>query len=372
MTWLSLTRELYNAALRERRDAWNKQRVRVSPYDQQRQLPDVRETRPEFNEIPIVVLRGVIRRLDRAFRGFFRRCKTGDKPGYPRFKSADRFDSLLIDDMKTSKGIVCGGKRIAVPLLGKVKVKLHRPLEGTPKAMRLKRDHVGRWWVTFACVDVPEKPLPKTGETTGIDLGLHHFVATSEGKTFPNERPGSKARILVERAQRRVTRRKRGSNRRRQAVCWLAKTHARVANQRREWHIAIAKWLVAGYDTIFVENLNVKGLTRGFLSKSFHDAALGSFLWWLTVKAEEAAREVPEVNCRGSSQECPDCAAVAPKTLSQRVHRCPCGCVEDRDVAAAKVIKGRGLRLRGAASLVGERQRSAKPKSEVSYACGES
>ena len=116
---------------------------------------------------------------------------------------------------------------------------------------------------------------------------------------------------------------------------------------------------------IYVENLNIKGLARGMLSRSVHDAGWGGFLHWLRVKAESAGREVVEVDPRGTSQTCPDCGTVKPKALSERVHRCGCGLTCDRDVAAARVILGLGTSLRGAAPLVRGRQRSAKSKSRV-------
>ena len=213
--WLRLTRELYNAALQERRDAWAKQRKSITAFDQMKQLPSVRAERPEFDSIPIVVQRGALRRLDRAFAGFFRRCKGGEKPGFPRFKGAHRWNSLLIDDLSTSTPLVAGGKRVKIPLLGKVRLHVtdDRPVRGVPKALRLTYG-LGKWFVTFACVDVLAKPLPATGKTVGIDLGLLQFTATSDGEMFSNPRPLRAARIAVERAQRRVSRRRRGSKRR--------------------------------------------------------------------------------------------------------------------------------------------------------------
>jgi putative transposase len=229
--------------------------------------------------------------------------------------------------------------------------------------MRLTADAAGHWYVTLACIDVPVKPLPVTGCDVGVDLGLVHFAATSDGTIFPNPRPLAAARITLERAHRRVSRRVRGSHRRRIAVHLLARHHQRVRNIRRENHISVAKALVERNDTIFVEALNIKGLAGGMLSKSVSDAGWGDFLRWLHVKAEEAGRTVVEVNPRGTSQTCPACGLVAPKLLSQRVHRCVCGLVCDRDVVAARVILGLGTSLRGAAPLSEGRQRSAKSKS---------
>ncbi len=240
MAWLAMTRELYNACLEERKSAWTKQHARVTAFDQMRSLASVREVRPEFAAVPSVVQRGAIRRLDRAFQAFFRRCKTGEKPGYPRFRSRHRWNSLLVDDLGGKVPIVAGGRRVAVPLLGKVKFRQHRPIEGTPKAMRLTL-RAGRWFVTFACADVPTKPLPPTDRDVGLDLGLTHFVATSDGDVVDVPMAEREARRELARAQRRVSRRKRGGGRRRAAVRLLARAHERVANVRRERHIVLAR-----------------------------------------------------------------------------------------------------------------------------------
>lgn len=358
------TRELYNAALQQRREAWQRQHKGLSCYDQMQELPDLRRACSEFAAVSIMVLRGAVVRLDKAFQGFFRRCKTGQHPGYPRFRSARRWDTLLIEDLKGRIPICGGGKRVQVPLLGKVKFRQHRPLEGTPKAMRITRDAGGRWFVTFACVDVPTKALPPSDLDVGVDLGLEHFAVTSDGEVFENPRPLAAARIATERAQRRVSRRKRGSKRRRAAVRLLARHHEHVANVRREQHIGVARALVATYGTICVEDLNIKGLAGGMLAKSVQDAGWGNFLHWLRVKAEEAGRAVMEVDPRGTSQECSGCGAEVRKTLAIRTHCCPgCGLVLDRDENAARNILRLGRSQRGAAPRSGGRQRSAKAKS---------
>lgn len=358
--WLFLTRQIYNAALQERRDAWQKCRVSVSAFDQSKSLSLIRADDPTFAAVSLVALRGVIRRLDRAFAGFFRRCKSGDTPGFPRFKSARHWNSLHFDDLSGRSPLASSGKCIRIPVLGPIRLKLHRPIEGTPKALRLTTDAAGRWYATLACVDVPAKPLAPSSAEVGVDLGLLSFAASSDGQLFENPRATAASRIAVERAARLVSRRERGSRRRRKAAILLALKHAHVAAVRRENHIGVAKALVARYGAIFVEGLNIKGLARGFLAKSVNDAGWGNFLHWLRTKAEEAGREVVEVDPRGTSQTCPKCASVKAKPLSERVHRCDCGLVLDRDVAAAQVILGLGMSLRGAALAVGRRQRSEK------------
>jgi len=144
----------------------------------------------------------------------------------------------------------------------------------------------------------------------------------------------------------------------------LRKEYAKVSARRRERSIMLARALVARYDRIYVEDLNVRGLASGMLAKSVNDAAWGDFLRWLHVKAEEAGREVVEVDPCGTSQICSGCGVVVKKTLAVRVHRCPdCGLVLDRDVNAARNILTAGRAVRGGAPPARGQRRSAKSKS---------
>ena len=350
-TWLELLRELYNAALQERRDAWKKQRVRVTAFDQMKVVPEIRAARAEYNALSVAAMRGAIRTCDKAFAAFFRRVKAGEKPGYPRFKGRDRFDTISIDDLGGKNPVVAGGKRLAVPLLGKLRIRLHRPLGGVPKAIRITRTAAG-WYVSIQCIDVPAKPLLKTGASVGVDVGLTTLAATSDGQLFENARPLKQATARLRKAQRRVSRRKKGSTHRREAVRCLARAHEHVANVRRERAITIARALVAKYDVICIEDVNVKGMCRGMFSKHIADAGWSTFTHWLDVKAEEAGREIVRVNPAGTSQVCSECGIEVRKDLSVRVHCCPhCGLVLDRDVNAARNILRAGRALRRDGSL---------------------
>lgn len=311
----------------------------ISYAVQSRGLTEIRAALPEIARVPVVVLRGVLRRLDSAWVAYVR-----GQRGRPRFRSLRRWHSFGVDDVSMFKPLQEGSLRL--PVVGLVKTRLHRPVEGNPKAVRVKKDSQGRWWVTFLCVDVPRKVQEPTGRSAGLDLGIANLVATSDGKIFPNLKALASAEAELRRAARRVGRRRPGSRRRRKAVRILARKHERVRNLRREHHIQIAKELVGSYDQLFVEALNVKALSRSKLAKSVHDAAWGGLLHWLRTKAEEAGCEVVEVDPRGTSQECPACGRVEKKSLSQRRHVCRCGFEADRDVAAALVIQGRGARLR--------------------------
>lgn len=172
--------ELYNAALEERRGAWSWERRSVSYVDQTRTLTGLRAVRPEVLECGVTVCRGTLTRLDRAFRAFYRRCKAGEAPGYPRFRSHARFDSLQWEDRSGWK-LRTEARRLHLLGIGDVKVNLHRELRGTPKALTVKRG--GRhWYASIRCVGVEPRPLPSTGRQVGLDLGVVNLVATSDGE----------------------------------------------------------------------------------------------------------------------------------------------------------------------------------------------
>lgn len=335
---LALCCELYNAALQERRDAFRRAGISISYPQQSKQLPEIKEIRPEYKEIGSQVLTDVLRRLDKAFQAFFRRAKSGgSKVGYPRFKSRHRYDSLTFSQC----GWKLDGRSLTLQGIGALRLFLHRPIEGRIKTVTLKRDRCGDWFVTFSCDEVPRKLLPETGKAVGVDLGLKTFLATSEGEFVENPRHLREAEVVLKRTQHRVSKRKRGGSRRRKMVRTLARRHRAVQRARRDFHFKTARKLVHQYDWIAVEDLNVRGLSRGVLAKSVHDAGWSQFIGILCAKAEEAARTVISVNPNGTSQICSGCGCVPEKrkTLSVRTHRCSeCGLVLDRDVNAARNI----------------------------------
>jgi putative transposase len=332
--------ELHNAAVEERRDAWKMCRKSIRFFDQVRQLKDIKRDRPEYAKLGSQVLENCLKRVDLAFQAFYRRVRAGQTPGYPRFKSARRYDSLTF---RQGCGWKLDGRRLAMQGIGSAKVFLSRPVAGTIKTVTLRRDACGDWWVTFSCEDVPAEPLPATGQSVGVDVGLSHFATLSTGDAIENPRPARIAEVRVRHAQRGVSKRKRGSNRQRKAGRVVARHHRRVANVRRDFHWKLARKLVERYDRIAVEDLNVAGLAGGMLAKSVHDAAWGDFLHALASEAEKAGRELVVVDPRGTSQQCSGCGATVSKTLAERTHTCSCGLVLDRDHNAALNILARGI-----------------------------
>ena len=346
-------RELYNAALQEWRDAYAKQRITVTAAMQEHQLKEVRAVRPEYGAIHVHLLQDALTRLDRARRAFFKRVKAGAKPGYPRFQGAGRYRTFTFKDCKTkTRWLVAGGKRLSLAGVGNVKIKLHRPLEGTLKQVSVTLGSDGHWYAAMVCRDVPRKVLPGTGQHVGVDLGITTFAALSDGEEIESPRPYRAAQRRVASAQRAVSRkRNKRSLRRRKAVVQLGKLHAKVARVRRDFHCKVASDLVVQFDSIAVEDLNIKGLAGGMLAKHVHDAGWAQFIEILAGKAESAGRELIKVDPRGTSQECSRCGAVVPKALAVRVHACPaCGLVIGRDHNSAVVVYRRGQRLRGGLS----------------------
>ena len=340
-------RELYNAALQERRDAWKMSRVSVSYYQQKAQLPEIRQLREDCAAIHSQVLQDVVLRVDRTFKAFFRRVKAGEKPGYPRFKGRDRYTSFTYPQWGNGASLV--GNRLLLSKIGYLAVRWSRPLEGAPKTVTISKEADG-WYVCFSCADVPVQPLPLTGEETGIDVGLESFLTLANGEQIANPRYYRKAEKALKRAQRRVSRRKRGSHRRRKAVKLLARKHLKVRRQRLDHHHKTALSLLKCYDTIFFEDVQVANMVQHHhLAKSIADAGWGQFCTILAFKAENAGKRAVAVPPAYTSQVCSGCGVVVKKGLSVRWHACPdCGTSLHRDHNAARNIERLEQSLRGA------------------------
>jgi len=341
---LSWNCDLYNAALEQRRDAWRRGRKRVGLYDQMRDLTELRQDLPG-DQMACHLQRDPLRRLDRAFQAFYRRCQTGEAPGYPRFRSKARYDSLI---WPIGKGAVVHTGRLRIMGAGAIRVRWHReiPVDAKIKTITVKRN-AGRWYAYFS-IEIPlPEPLPATGEVIGVDLGISTFAALSTGELVEGPRAYRKAQRELRVAQRRVDRRKRGSLRRRKAVAILARKHERVRNSRRDHAHKTALDLTQRFDLIAVENLNTRGLARSRLAKDVNDQGWATFLTLLRDKAEWAGREVVEVDPRYTSQTCAECEVVdAASRSGQRFCCASCGHRDNADVNAARNILNRAVGTR--------------------------
>ena len=342
---LMLCRHVYNAAVGERREAWQNCGVSVSYYQQKAELPGIKDAMPEYAEVHSQVLQDVLTRLDRAFQAFFRRVKDGETPGYPRFQGANRYKSFTYK--KFGNGATLDDGFLVLSKIGRIAVRWSRSLEGTPKTVTISKEADG-WYVCFSCADVPAQPLPATGQETGVDLGLEAFATLSDGTRIFHPGWYRKAERSLKTAQRRVSRRKRGGNRRRKAVTLLARAQQRLRHQRQDFHHKTALALVRANDMIYHEDLQTANMVRNHhLAKSISDVGWAAFLSILSFKAACAGRKVVAVNPALTSQTCSGCGVLVSKGLSARWHVCPvCGTSLHRDHNAARNRERLGQSLR--------------------------
>lgn len=365
-------RELYNAALQERRDAWAHSKIRVYYGDQSAQLTDIRAVRSDIDVWSFSSQQATLRRLNKAFAGFFRRVKTakpGVKPGYPRFKGKARFDSVEWPKDGDGARWLSDQRRVYLQGIGQVKVHVHRPVVGRVKTIQVKRCG-RRWMLVLSCDDVPTNPLPATGRQASIDVGIASFATTSDGEHIENPRLGRAAASRLAAAQQRLQHAKRRSNNRDRRRETVAARHRKIANQRKDFHHKQARALVTRYDVLVVEDLKIVNMLRrakpvpdpdtpgqylangarakSGLSRSISDASWGGFVSKLRAKAEEAGRIWIEVDPRHTSDRCENCGhAAAENRVTQAEFACQaCGHGPTQaDEHAARNILRAGLAL---------------------------
>ncbi len=302
-TMLETHRRLYNCALAERREMFEQEKRTISYNEQSGKLKEARKTNPYLAKTNFSSTQATLKRLQRAFKAFFRRVKaSSEAAGYPRFKGRDRFRLVEFPSYGDGCRLKENG-RLYLRHIGHIKVKLHRSTEGKVKTVSVKRS-CGKWYVIFSCEllgDAPEVVIGEEGSALGIDLGLKSFLATSEGELVEPPCYYRKSQKKLRRVQRSFNRKKKGSNRRRKAHEHLARLHEKTANQRRDFHHKEARKLVNRCGLIAHEALNVRGVARGPLAKSTHDAGWSRFLNILAQKAEEAAVRVIAVDPKNTT-----------------------------------------------------------------------
>ena len=354
---LESQRQLYNAALEERIGAYGKAGLTRTYFDQCKALTEWRQSDPEASALPVNLPRATLKRLDDAYRAFFRRVAKGGKPGFPRFRGKGWFGSF---GFREFAGIMLKAGHLRFKgLPGSLRIHMHRefPTEVSPRACTFKCDTKG--WTVSLSLEIEAQASRTVQRLVGMDLGISTFAALSDGGFIPSIRAARKAEHRLRAARRSLSRKQRGSGGRREARTALARCHAAVTRQRAEHlHQASAR-LVRDYDAIVVESLNVNGLAGSVLAKDVHDASWAKFISMLRYKAERAGARVIEVDPHNTSQDCSGCGMRVPKSLADRHHDCPhCGLSINRDLNAARNILNRagvGPGLRNVAGSCGMR-----------------
>jgi putative transposase len=335
-TLLETSRRWYNTCLDARKRAYEEQGKTLGKYEQLRQVKTYKATNPYAKPVHSHILQVVVSDLEKAFQAFFRRVKAGEAPGYPRFKGRNRWRSFGFKE--DGNGFKVDGRRLKVHGIGRLAVRWHRPLPGPIKTLRLRRK-AGKWYAAFSCL-TDAAPLPRTGADVGLDVGLLSLITTSDGEHIPHPAWYRATERALRVAQRRVARRHKGGANRRTAVAHLQRVHERLRNRRQDFLYKLCHRLIARYDRLALEDLRIANMVQNrHLSKSILDAGWGLFAVHLTSKAANAGREVVFINPASTSRTCAHCGSVVPHLpLSQRVFRCACGSVADRDENAARNI----------------------------------
>ena len=332
--------ETANACIQERREAWKFQRKSISYRDQQNELTELRKD-PAFQWMACDIQRDPLRRVDRAFKAFYRRCKTlGQKPGFPRYRSRDRYDSFGF-------GLpVVRERSIKIPNVGDIRARGGRLIQGRAKCCTVKRD--GKRWTASVVCDIGPAPEKRTvSKAVAIDVGLTTLATLSDGTEIENPRWTRQHEDRIATANRALARKTRGSHNRIRAREALRRAHQRAASARLNYIHHVSKWLVANYDLIAHEDLKIRNMVRSKLAKSIMDAAWALLVWCITYKAEGAGKWIVPVNPNGTSQKCSGCGATVPKKLSERVHNCACGLTLGRDHNAARNVLALGMSAAG-------------------------
>ena len=340
--------DLYNTALQERNSYYerykNSDNVKKSLnyYDQAASLKEIESEIKIYSQTK----QDVLKRVENAYKGFFRRVKINpSKAGFPRFKNRNSYNSLTFPqvDPTLSKGCIrLSGNLVNIFGLGEVKINLHRPIIGRCKTVMIKKE-ANRYYLIVSCDDVPIEPLPKTGKTCGIDLGIKSFVCLDDGTEFHHPKPYKTSKEKLAFLQQKLALKQSGSKKRRQVKTQIAKLSSRIVNIRKDFQHKLSKSIVTDYDRIAIEDLNIKSMIE---SKTLHhkeslaEASLGSFTQMILYKAERAGKEVVRVNPKNTSRTCSGCGNIKDQLdLKERIYRCSrCNLEIDRDQNAAKNI----------------------------------
>ncbi|WUC79567.1 transposase [Streptomyces sp. NBC_00536] len=352
-------RVVWNDALRIRQDAYKKDGSSPSIVGLAKQLiTEARKTeeRAWLADVSAVVLQSSLRDLQTAYSNFFaskKGTRKGPKMGPPRFKKKTSRQSVRFT--KAARFSITGEGRLRLPKIGDVEVRWSRRLPSDPSSVTVIKDSAGRFFVSFV-VEAEEKPLPELDvedTDTGIDLGLSTY-AVLRGRKINTPKFFRRQEKKLRRAQRKLSRCEKGSGNRRKAKLAVAKIHARVADQRRDFIEQETTRITRESQAVYVEDLNVKamGHRKGKRAKSVHDQALGQFTRTLEAKCARYGRTFVKVSrWFPSTQLCsaPGCGALTgPRGLEGlKIRRwtCDCGAVHDRDENAETNLRREGRRI---------------------------
>jgi putative transposase len=341
-------RWLYNHFLEERKYLWEEYATSLGLYDQIKALPILKANRPSLAGVYSQVLQNVAVRIDLAFKAFFRRVKSGEKAGYPRFRGNGWYDSFTFPQV----GYSIEEQSISLSKIGNIKAVVHRPIEGKIKTCCIRRTSTGKWYAAFSS-EVEDIPIPEVKEAVGIDVGLERFAVFSNKDKIVNPRFFGTDEKDLSKANRRFSKNDKDEMKRIKYKRVIQHIHERITNRRRDFAHQESRKIVNKFGVIAVEDLSINKMVHNHcLAKSISDVAWGQFVNYLSYKAENAGRKLVKVNPAYTSQDCSWCGHRQTLALSDRIFSCPCcGLHIDRDLNSSLNILRLGLQSLGIQSV---------------------
>ncbi len=340
---LDACRWLYNKLLERMNDA-RENGIKLSIYETQIMIPSLKLENSRLNLVYSKALQMVNYTLHSNIASLAALKRNGYHVGPLRFKGPGWYNTINYNQSGFKVDQDHG--RLHLSKIGDIKIKLYRKIKGCIKAVIVKRE--GRQWYAIVYADQEPEPLPETGRSVGLDVGLESFVTDSDGNSIENPRYAEKSAKKLARYQRKLARCKKGSNNWKEIKEQIRDIHARVDHQRDGFLHKLSRSYINNYDSICVEDLDVKALKEKSRNKgmhrSIHDAAWSKFIFMLSYNAESAGRRLIKVDPRNTTQRCSNCGSIVRKELSDRVHECPyCGFTCSRDGNSSRNILIAGM-----------------------------
>ena len=342
-------RKVYNYYLEMRKTAWDVEKRNISGFDCIRDLTNLKKTE-EFSylqEVCNTAMQQSLRDLDRAYSNFFCVIKNGKNIGYPRFKSKKNRQSYRV----CGDGIHLFDKHVQLPKIGKVKCRVSKKVDGRILSITVIKNPSDKYYISVCCTDVPEKHLPKTGKSVGIDINsADNLMMFSDGTVVPNPKFLKQSQKKIARLQKELSRKTSGSENWKKARIKLAKAMEHVANQRKDYINKLTTDIVRKYDDICIEDLKVSEMQKNhFGAKAAQEVSFYEIRRQLEYKCAWYGKNLHIIDRYfPSSQLCSFCGWKNPKTkdLSVREWDCPyCGVHHVRDLNAALNILQEGLQM---------------------------
>ena len=335
------TRFVYNYFLNQRIEQYNLIKKSDNFYAQSKALTELKkqEETAWLNEVNAQSLQYSLRCLDTSYTNFFKK-----RTKFPTFKTKRSKNSFTIPQY----AYVAGNRLFIRKFKEGIKCCVHHEVKGEVGKVTITKTPSGKYFASISTEEEYVTPIEKSGQSVGIDLGIKSFLVTSEGEVFENNRYTKKYEHRLAKAQRHLSRKKKGSRGFENQRLKVARLHEKISNRRADYLHKCSISLIRRYDTICIEDLNVKGMMKNHcLAKSISDASWGMFIALLTYKAEWNDKTVVKIDrFFPSSQTCHSCGYIHKQTkdLSVRDWECPsCHAHHDRDVNAAINILRVGL-----------------------------